>query len=488
MLYKIFSGNNQKPKTANRQPCVAGQFYPGTEAALKDELDQLFERALPKKAGNPLAIISPHAGYVFSGQVAASAFNQIDKNKTYKRVFLIGSSHRTQFDGASVYNRGNYVTPAGEVTVDTALADKLIEEHACFRFSAEADLHEHSLEVQLPFLQHQLGKKITLVPIVIATQSVNTIENISDALAPFFTSENLFVISTDFSHYPPYDQACEVDQQTADAIASNSPATFLSSIKKSESRSIPNLATAICGWTSVLTLLNITGKMQDIEITALEYKNSGDADYGSKDQVVGYWAMAVYKNSRSITGDEAFDKEEKQQLLDIARDAISGHVGYGLSYAANPSRLSKKLHGLSGAFVSVYVQGKLRGCIGRFDPGEPLHAVVAELAISAATGDPRFSPVTGDEIVALGIEISVLTPLKKIQSISEIETGKHGIYIKKGQQCGTFLPQVAKEHNWSREDFLGYCACDKAKIGWEGWKDAEIFIYEAIIFGDKLTA
>jgi MEMO1 family protein len=488
MLKTLFPEYNQKPKPANRQPCVAGQFYPGTEAALNDELKQLFERALPKRAGNPLAIISPHAGYVFSGQVAASAFNQIDKDKTYERVFLIGSSHRTQFDGASVYNRGNYVTPAGEVTVDTALADKLIEEHACFRFSAEADLQEHSLEVQLPFLQHQLGKKIMLVPIVIAAQSVNTIENISAALAPFFTSENLFVISTDFSHYPPYDQACEVDQQTADAIVSNNPATFLSSIRKSESRNIPNLATAICGWTSVLTLLNITGKMQDIEITALEYKNSGDADYGSKDQVVGYWAMAVYENSGSNAGDETFTEEEKQQLLNIARDTISGHVGNGLSNATNTSGLSKILHRPSGAFVSVYVQGKLRGCIGRFEPEDPLHAVVADLAISAATGDTRFPPVRSDEMEALSIEISVLTPLKKIRCISEIETGKHGIYIKKGQQCGTFLPQVANENNWSREDFLGYCACDKAKIGWEGWKDAEIFIYEAIIFGDKKTA
>jgi MEMO1 family protein len=487
MLNKIFSGNNQQAKPANRQPCVAGQFYPGTAAALHHEVKRLLENALPKENRNPLAIISPHAGYVYSGQVAATAFNQIDKNKTYKRIFLIGSSHRTHFDGASVYNRGNYLTPAGEVTVDTALAGKLIAEHACFSFSAEADLQEHSLEVQLPFLQFQLGKKITLVPIVIATQSLQTIEKISAALAPFFNSENLFVISTDFSHYPPYDPACEVDQQTADAIVSNDPATFLSGIKKSESRNIPNLATAICGWTSVLTLLNITSKMQGIEITPLAYKNSGDAEFGSKDQVVGYWAMAVYKNAHHKTDESALTERDKKQLLGIARDAISVHVGQGARRTADPSNISETLQQPSGAFVSVYVEGQLRGCVGRFEPEEPLHAAVADLAISAATDDPRFSPVGMDELAGLSVEISVLTPLKKIRAVSEIEPGKHGIYIKKDRQTGTLLPQVAKENNWSREEFLGYCARDKAKIGWDGWKDAEIFIYEAVIFGDKGT-
>ena len=138
----------------------------------------------------------------------------------------------------------------------------------------------------------------------------------------------------------------------------------------------------------------------------------------------------------------------------------------------------------AGAFVTLHTSGKLRGCIGRFDVDEPLYKIVQEMAIASATRDYRFAPVTAAELSEINIEISVLTPLRKIQSIDEIVLGKHGIYIKKGMQSGTFLPQVATDTKWSLEEFLGHCARDKAGIGWDGWKDAEIFIYEAIVFSE----
>lgn len=466
----------------NRQPCVAGQFYPGDAGALQAALGELFAKAKPPGRRRPQAIIVPHAGYVFSGEVAAAAFNQLDPLETFEHIFLIGSSHRAYFDGASVYNRGNYVTPLGEVKVDTALATQLIDDHDFFKYSREADAHEHSLEVQLPFLQYHLQHDFRIVPVVIATQSHDTISAIAAALKPWFNKKNLFVISTDFSHYPPYADACKVDEITAAAIAANSPEKFLTSVKKSEQAGVPNLATAICGWSSVLALLNITSSLNEIDVVPLEYRNSGDAAYGDRDRVVGYWAMGVYHSATDQSLN--FSQADKNELLTIARKAIHNHLQPDAGRLGT-HQSSEKLNLKFGAFVSVYVDDKLRGCIGRFEPELPLHLLVEELAVSAATGDRRFDPVRADELDGLSIEISVLSPLKLVNSIDEIVPGKHGIYLKKGMHSGAFLPQVAAKNNWDVETFLSHCAAEKAGIGRDGWKDADIYIYEAEIFGDK---
>ncbi len=148
-------------------------------------------------------------------------------------------------------------------------------------------------------------------------------------------------------------------------------------------------------------------------------------------------------------------------------------------------KLSSILKTNCGAFVTLKKNGNLRGCIGRFDASEPLYKVVQDMAIASSTQDSRFLPVESNEIPELEIEISVLTPMRQINSINEIELGKHGIYIKKGYRSGTFLPQVAEETGWTKEEFLGHCAQDKAGIGWDGWKDAELFVYEALVFGEK---
>lgn len=488
MFNKLFSSkefSSGRSGLIDRQPCVAGQFYPNSAKELENELKSLFEKALPPIEGELRAIVSPHAGYIFSAQVAATAYNQVNPNKQFERIFLIGSSHRTNFNGASVYNRGNYITPSGTVSVDLELANYLIGKYPEFMFYPEAHLKEHCLEVQLPFLQYHLKTDFKIVPIIIATQSLATIREISKALKPFFNPNNLFVISSDFSHYPTYKQACEIDQITAQAIASNSAKTFLSAINDAEIHKIPGLSTAMCGWSAMLTLLNITEQQPGIIITPLDYQNSGDSIYGEKDRVVGYWAIAIHDSTNQSGPEISFTDDEKNALLAIARNAISGAVK---TYDYSPiavENLPELLKSELGVFVSVYVNESLRGCIGRFDAKEPLYKSVEELAVSAATDDSRFSPVKADELEHLSIELSVLGPLKRISSIEEIEPGKHGIYLKKGFSNGTFLPQVASKNHWSREELLGYCARDKAHIGWDGWKNAEIYTYEAIVFGDN---
>ncbi|MDZ7636382.1 MAG: AmmeMemoRadiSam system protein A [Bacteroidales bacterium] len=152
-----------------------------------------------------------------------------------------------------------------------------------------------------------------------------------------------------------------------------------------------------------------------------------------------------------------------------------------------PAILTARLKEPLGAFVTITKDGDLRGCIGRFTSTEPLWKVIGDMALEAAFGDPRFPVLTSAEYPAIHLEISVLGPMKKINEISEIKIGKHGIYLKKGFRSGTLLPQVAEERRWSAEQFLGYCARDKAGIGWDGWKDkeTEIFVYEAYVFGDQ---
>jgi AmmeMemoRadiSam system protein A len=177
-------------------------------------------------------------------------------------------------------------------------------------------------------------------------------------------------------------------------------------------------------------------------------------------------------------------EEDKKNLLAIARDSIEYYLLNGRKYTGEVHTLGENLERCAGAFVTLLKKGNLRGCIGRFTTDLPLYRIVQDMAIASATSDYRFDQVTMDEMPDITIEISVLSPMKKIESIDEIEMGRHGIYIRKGALSGTFLPQVATQTGWSKEEFLGHCARDKARIGWEGWKNAEIFVYEAFVFGE----
>ena len=470
----------------DRQPAVAGSFYPAGQEELLSTLKQLFTDAVPsKEIKNIIAIISPHAGYVFSGEVAASAFNQIDPTKLYENIFILGSSHYISFDGAAIYSRGNFITPLGTVKVNTVLADQLLQNNSVFSNRTDAHAREHSLEVQLPFLQYRLKKEFKIVPIILGTQSPETCRRIAAALQPFLNSKNLFVISTDFSHYPSYADAKNIDNATADAILRNSPETLIHSMAGSEQKGYANLATCLCGWTSVLTLLSMTEGNADVEFTRIQYRNSGDTENGEKSRVVGYNAIAVSLKEKKEPTEFRLTDKDKKNLLTIARITIERFVKNHKNPEIEEKTIPTILKTHCGAFVTLKKNGSLRGCIGRFDVSEPLYKVVQEMAIASATQDSRFLPVELDEIPGLEIEISVLTPMRRIDSIDEIELGKHGIYIKKGNRSGTFLPQVAIETGWTKEEFLGRCAQDKAGIGWDEWKDAEVYVYEALVFGEE---
>jgi AmmeMemoRadiSam system protein A len=247
---------------------------------------------------------------------------------------------------------------------------------------------------------------------------------------------------------------------------------------------IANLSTGCCSWPSVITLMNLTSGMPDITYKKLLYKNSGDSEYGEKNRVVGYYALSVLKKAAN---DSFLKDSDKKALLLIARNAIHSFLAGGRSPSYEIESLPPALFNKAGVFVTLKKGNKLRGCIGHFEADIPLYKIVQQMAVASSAHDTRFDAVTSDELELLDIEISVLSPLQKIDNVKNIRLGTDGIYIKKGGRSGTFLPQVASETGWNLEEFLGHCARDKAGIGWNGWQDedSEIYIYQAVLFGEK---
>lgn len=519
---KCFSGNV-------RPVAVAGQFYPADRQELETDVKQYLSAATKTGLHAPVrAVIVPHAGYVFSGQTAAEAFAQLDPKVHYDHIFLLGPSHHIGLNGASVATAwGAYQTPLGTIRVDTALCQHLVDENKVLVFEPRAHDREHCLEVELPFLQVQLGEVPPIVPVIIGTEDYYTLQDIARALVPYFTPRNLFVISSDFSHYPCYDDAERVDKRTGDAVASGSLHAFLRALSDNADEHVRNLATSACGQAAIAVLLMMAEKEKGLEMHHLAYCNSGDSPYSGHDQVVGYHAFvmtakgdtvqeettkqgisketskdegnkkdvsieakmkkekteddksdettATHAAAKSDIADEPFvlSDSTRKQLLDIAWKSIRRQQ---VAAPTNPELLRK-----GGAFVTLTENGRLRGCIGHFGEDEPLWQVVEVMAHDAAYRDPRFQPVTPEEWDQLSIEISVLSPLKRIHDISEFHYGEEGIYIKKGWHSGTFLPQVAEEVNWTKEEFLGHCARDKAGLPWDEWKDAELYTYKVEI-------
>ena len=233
-----------------------------------------------------------------------------------------------------------------------------------------------------------------------------------------------------------------------------------------------------------MTMLYMADRKEEIEITPVLYRNSGDSPIGDKDRVVGYWAIAGYEKPPEALS-YTLDDEEKLKLLEISRSTLETYMRSGTLAEVSSSGLTGILRQPAGAFVSLYMGGRLRGCIGNFTPDKALYMVVQEMTLAAALNDSRFAPVEASELEYISIEVSVLTPLQKIESVDEFQLGKHGIYMSKGGKSGTFLPQVAQSTAWTTEEFLGHCSREKAGLGYEGWKEADLYVYEAIVFGEE---
>ncbi len=469
-------GSEPMPKgTEVRQPVVAGSFYPGDPASLTKIVDDLLASVpIQNVPGDVVGLIVPHAGYPYSGLTAAHGYRQL-QGRRYDTVIMVGPCHRAYTRAASVYDHGRWKTPLGEVEIDSDLAARLIAYHEQIAFVPEAHRQEHSLEVQLPFLQRTL-RQVRIVPIAMGEQSYALCSILAEAIAASVGDRSVLLLaSTDLYHGESYNECRSTDQRTIGYIE-QFDADGLSKALASEQAQA-------CGGGPVVTVMLASRLLGADTVTVLHRTNSGDVTGTKHGYVVGYVSAAISQTEERVEPDDELNKDEQSWLLHQARQVIESRVrGTPFKSSAPPSERLKKP---SGAFVTINKRGMLRGCIGYIHAIKPLQETVIEMAVAAATSDPRFPPVSPDELDDLEVEISVLTPLKLISRPEDIEVGRHGLYIRKNAYSGLLLPQVATSNGWDRWQFLQQ-TCRKAGLPPDAWKEgAEIYTFTAQIFHEK---
>lgn len=408
--------------TSVRSAAVAGMFYPRDAGELEREVAELIDGVenLAPRFGHPKALIVPHAGYVYSGPVAARAYDELAAARgVVKRVVLLGPVHRVAVRGLALPGVEAFETPLGRVPVD-AEAVRMLAPFRQVVTSPAAHAMEHSLEVQLPFLQKMLGE-FSLLPLAVGDAKPQEVIDVIERL--WGGAETLFVISTDLSHYHRYDEARAIDRATLARIAS-----FDSDINHEEA----------CGATPLNGFL-AAAKAHGLSIRLLGACNSGDTA-GGKDRVVGYSAFSLYEGQRVSLEDAGLT------LLAIARGAI----GHRLGKQDEPPRTDAApwLTRPGASFVTLMLEAKLRGCIGSLAATRRLGEDVAANAQAAALRDPRFAPLTPGEWPRCEVEVSVLSPAKPLrfadeaEVLAQIRAGEDGVILEHEGRRATFLPQV----------------------------------------------
>ncbi|MGB9893631.1 MAG: AmmeMemoRadiSam system protein B [Candidatus Saccharicenans sp.] len=470
VLLLIFSPAGLKAQGI-RKAVWAGQFYEADPVRLSRLLEVYLEAAqVEPVSGEVVGIIVPHAGYVYAGQVAAKGYRLV-KGQKIDSVVIIGPSHQYGFNGCSIYLKGGFETPLGVAEVDEDLARDLAKQSG-FGYIPEAQAKEHSIEVQVPFIQKTFpGAKI--VPVVMGFQTEKTVRTLSEALSRVLPGRKALVVaSTDMSHFLPRKEANQQDSQTIELIRSFDLQTLVRKVERGE-----NL---MCGGGPVLSLLIYAQKLGQAKVSVLAYSDSV-ASGGPDDRVVGYLSAAVYLDQQP--GLLNLSPEEKRALLSLARKAIEFYLETGQLLAYEP--VNPKFKEPTGAFVTLKENQELRGCIGFAEPVLPLAQTIIQAAVYAASQDPRFPPLRKSELSKIEIEISVLGPLQPVSNISEIKVGQHGLIIKRAGRSGLLLPQVATEYHWDRETFLQEL-CRKAGLPDNVWKSSEarLLKFEAVVFNE----
>jgi AmmeMemoRadiSam system protein B/AmmeMemoRadiSam system protein A len=465
-----------------RQAGVAGAFYPADSKALTTMIDDLLAHASPPKITDPIvAVVAPHAGYPYSGPVAAYTYAALKGHK-YSRVVVIAPSHYEAFDFTSVFDGDAYATPLGNVVVDKTFARQLAKMDPSIKLSSRGHTPtsqgaEHAIEVELPWLQHVLGS-FQLVPIVMGDQSYESSRALGVALAKMIhSSDTLILASSDLSHYHTYDEAVAEDHKT---LAALQEWDYLSM-----SRNFAMRVWEACGGAPIVAAMIAAERMGANRAELLKYANSGDTT-GDHSRVVGYSAVLLLKTQEQRGTEQPFSltAQDKDELLTLARKSVDRAVRTGKPYEVAASS-SSTLNQERGAFVTLKEQGQLRGCIGYTSASKPLNLAVRDTATLAALRDSRFRPVRESELAALEYEISVLSPLRRVTDVRQIKVGQDGLLMKNGDYEGLLLPQVPTEEGWDRQKFLEQ-TCAKAGMQTNCWKDenTDIFMFTAVVFGE----
>lgn len=480
-----------------RGPAVAGLFYPRHESDLSRDVDGMLAEVKSEPVKNLRALICPHAGYEYSGKIAASSYKQL-VGRNFATVILLGPSHYAAFTGAFISPADAYETPLGMVPLSPKAAELAkhaplsshvqceVQRPAWWHQSPkelppfgedEPDTWEHSIEVQLPFLQLTL-KDFGIVPVVFGEVEP---EQVAEKLLPLLDDETLIVVSTDLSHYLPYENANQLDKRCVKAIC-DLQADWITGENA-------------CGYGPVLALVEIA-RRKGWKAKLLDYRNSGDTS-GKKAGVVGYAAIAFFDPQDTASpvepllhkGNE-FSSDERRFLLELARKSVAAAVAGGES-PKDDGKVVEKYLAARACFVTLTKGGALRGCIGSILPEEPLHRAVISRAKAAATEDPRFSPVTTAELKEIKVEVSVLTLPKRLRFASpqdlleKLRPGVDGVVLRVGTRQATFLPQVWEQLP-DKRTFLGEL-CRKAGLPESAWTKpgVTVLVYQVEAFKEE---
>jgi len=514
---KSDAGSNARLEV--RKAAVAGQFYPDDAEKLRLAINNFMsnrsflKQYWPIPSGKsieyhnshqdvfpleivdqPLALIVPHAGYVYSGQIAADAFGMASKSK-YDVIIVIGTNHTTAgFDGISIYAKGAFETPLGQVAIDEVIAEQILDADKEFTFNREVHKREHSIEVQLPFIQ-VLFPNTKIVPIVIGLPDLRRCQRLGKVLVNIAKQKRILIVaSSDLSHYPNYEDACKVDKGTMESIVSLDGEKLQNTIQKQMHSGIANLSTCACGEGPILTVMAAANELGIRFRDMVSYANSGNCLIGDRNRVVGYGAIVMSKREGVVClppkftdqienqSMEELESTDKQALLKFARQCITQYLTTQITPL--PRGFSTAADQKLGAFVTLTKHGELRGCIGHMSQDLPLKQVVGMMALHAALNDHRFSPVTADELKDIEIEISVLTPTKPVKGYEDIVVGRDGVALEKSGYSAVFLPQVAPEQGWTRDEMLEHLSM-KAGLSRDAWrKGAKFSTFQAIVFNE----
>jgi AmmeMemoRadiSam system protein B/AmmeMemoRadiSam system protein A len=494
----IGSSVGEQKASSVRPPAVAGQFYPSDPTRLKLAVQQFLEDALPATIEKPVAIVVPHAGYLFSGQIAADAYRQV-KGRNYDTVVVLGTNHgRNQasanLTGISVYASGSYKTPLGDAAIDTTMASALLAEDSDCSANTAAQANEHSIEVQVPFIQ-TLFPAAKIVPLMIGMPDPSMCARLGKALAKVSKDKRVLVVaSSDLSHFPGYEDSSNVDRQSLEAIARLDPGQFTSKVRTLMSRGTPGLETCACGEGPILAAMAAAKAMGAGRGIVVSYANTGDAVAEDRSRVVGYGAVVFAAGDgtpdlRALSRPAGpppsgpLQAADKKALLKLARQSLQRFLTTETIPLAR--NLAPRLQFPQGAFVTLKQHGELRGCIGHLVGDFPLGLTASWMAVQAGEYDSRFPPVTLKELGGLEIEISVMTPMKPIAKPSEIVIGRDGVVVQKSGRSAVFLPQVATEQGWGLSEMLDNL-CLKAGLPRDAWKSgAQFRVFQAEVFSES---
>lgn len=471
-----------------RPPTVAGSFYPANSDSLNSMIEEFLQLQLPKSipSNNKIVgIVSPHAGYIYSGFVAGKVYREIH-GREYKTVIVISPSHQVYFPFASVFDGDAYVTPLNPIKVDKELSQEIASQNSFVRLSKEGHswqniTPEHSLEVQIPFIQKVLPNA-KIVPIVMGKQDNQTIHALVNSIVSSLkklnlTDQVLLIASSDLSHYHSYETAKNLDTKLIDVFNNFDYFKLSSRVQNNEFEA--------CGSGPISVVMQVCEALGANKAQSLFYATSGDSPSArsQKDRVVGYFAGALLEIPNFYRKElPDFSEKEQQELKNLVANTIEsvvmGTKKQGIDNSFLPASFSYQLTG----FVTIEKNEELRACMGHTFATKPLFLELQDVARLSATSDWRFGKIMPDELPYLSYEIYILSRFRKVFDFSQIEIGKHGLYIRYKNQNGLLLPQVAKDRNWNVTTFLEHL-CLKAFLPKTTYLDplAEIFLFDALI-------